>query len=302
MTAYEVSRREFLVRSSSTAALFAAGAVLVACGGSSPTTSGQTALERLKSQGYARVGFANEAPFDYATSDGKLTGSEPETARLILKKLGVNEIDGVLTEFGSLIPGLIAKRFDMVAAGMFINPTRCKQVAFSNPTFGIGEGMMVRKGNPLNLHSYADVAANPNVKFGEVSGGVETGYATAAGVKQSQVVTFPDGPTALAGLQAGRIDGFTLSTISLQSLLDRANDPNLEAATPWTDPTVNGKSVKGYGGFTFRKEDTDLVDAFNAQLAAIVKDGTWAATVKPFSLTPAFLPEATVTSASLCAG
>jgi polar amino acid transport system substrate-binding protein len=281
--------------------MLGAGAILVACGGTSPATSGQTALQRLKSQGYARVGFANEAPFDYATSDGKLTGSEPETARVILKKLGIGQIDGVLTEFGSLIPGLIANRFDFVAAGMFINPTRCKQVAFSNPTFGIGEAMMVRKGNPLNLHSYAD-AANPKVRFGVVAGGVETGYATAAGVQQSQMVTFPDGPSALAGLQAGRIDAFTLSPVSLQSLLDRAKDPNLEAAQPWNDPVVNGKSVKGYGGFTFRQQDTDLIDAFNTQLAAIVQDGTWATTVKPFSLTSAVLPPAGVTAATLCAG
>src|SRR5690349_2959441 len=42
-------------------------------------------LERAKKDGYIRVGFANEAPFAYATPDGKLTGEAPEVAKVILK-------------------------------------------------------------------------------------------------------------------------------------------------------------------------------------------------------------------------
>ena len=39
----------------------------------------ETTLEKARRQGYLRVGFANEAPYGYATPDGKLTGpADPE--------------------------------------------------------------------------------------------------------------------------------------------------------------------------------------------------------------------------------
>jgi polar amino acid transport system substrate-binding protein len=105
------------------------------------------ALEARR-QGYIRVGFANEAPYGYATPDGKLTGESPEVVKAVLAKIGIPQVDGVLTEFGSLIPGLLAGRFDLIAAGMFITPKRCAQVQFSEPTYGIGQAFLVKKGDP----------------------------------------------------------------------------------------------------------------------------------------------------------
>src|SRR5690606_12923904 len=108
----------------------------------------QSTLEKAREQGYIRIGFANEAPYGYATPDGKLTGEAPEVAKAVLAKMGINEVDGVLTEFGSLIPGLKAGRFDIIAAGMFITPARCNEVAFSEPSYGIGQAFLVKEGNP----------------------------------------------------------------------------------------------------------------------------------------------------------
>src|SRR2546423_10897163 len=70
--------------------------------------SAETTLERAKREGYLRVGFANEAPYGYATPEGVLTGEAPEIAKIVLKQIGIERIDGVLTPFRSLIPGLKA--------------------------------------------------------------------------------------------------------------------------------------------------------------------------------------------------
>ena len=43
-----------------------------------------------KRDGYIRVGFANEAPFGFATPDGKLTGESPEVAKAVLAKMGIS--------------------------------------------------------------------------------------------------------------------------------------------------------------------------------------------------------------------
>src|ERR1044071_8429767 len=97
----------------------------------------ETTLEKARREGYLRVGFANEAPYGYATPDGKLTGESPEVVKAILAKIGLAQTDGVLTEFGSLIPGLEAGRFDIIAAGMFITPKRCAPVPFPAPPYRI---------------------------------------------------------------------------------------------------------------------------------------------------------------------
>jgi polar amino acid transport system substrate-binding protein len=111
-------------------------------------TAAETTLERVQKQGYIRVGFANEAPYAFATADGKLNGESPSVFRHVMAKLGVKEVDGVLTEWGALIPGLKAGRFDAIVASMYITPKRCKQIVFANPTYGIGEALVVKRATP----------------------------------------------------------------------------------------------------------------------------------------------------------
>src|SRR5688572_27835119 len=121
--------------------------------------SAQGALERAKREGVIRVGFPNQVPYAYANERGILTGADAEVAKLVVEKMGINQMEGVLTEFAALIPGLKAKRFDIVLA-MFVNPQRCEQVAFSEPIYGIGQALVVAKGNPLKLASFAALASD----------------------------------------------------------------------------------------------------------------------------------------------
>jgi polar amino acid transport system substrate-binding protein len=60
--------------------------------------------------------------------DGTSAGIGPDVANAVLKKLGIAEANWTVTPFGTLIPGLKAKRFDFVAAEQNISPERCKQV------------------------------------------------------------------------------------------------------------------------------------------------------------------------------
>jgi len=98
------------------------GAAVLATSG---LASAQTTLEKIREQGFIRVGFANEAPYSYANASGQLTGESPTVFKHVMQKLGVKEVDGVLTEWGALIPGLKAGRFDAIVASMYITPKRC---------------------------------------------------------------------------------------------------------------------------------------------------------------------------------
>src|SRR5665647_771083 len=171
---------------------------LAGCGAKDSTSQTKSTLDTAKEKGYVVVGFANEKPYAYQTPDGKLTGEAVEVARTILKNMGINEMKGELTEFASLIPGLKAKRYDVITAGMFINPDRAKEVDFANPEYRIGEGMAVKKGNPLNLHSYKDIEANSDAKIAVPGGGIEYDYLLKSGVALKQILTVPDMPAALS--------------------------------------------------------------------------------------------------------
>jgi polar amino acid transport system substrate-binding protein len=256
----------------------------------------ETTFERAKAQGFIRVGFANEAPFGYATPDGKLTGEAPEVAKAVLAKIGIPQVDGVLTEFGSLIPGLKASRFDVIAAGMFINPKRCAEIAFSEPSYGIGQAMLVKKGNPKSIKDYSSIASNGELKLAVMAGAVEVGYAKDSGVPEGQLVVLPDQSSLLAAVQSDRADAAALTALSIADMAKKGE--GVESTTPFGE--VAGKSVKGHGGFGFRKEDTDLYEAFNTALKAYIGTPEHIALVEPFGFGKDYLPNKTMEQ--LCKG
>jgi len=256
----------------------------------------ETVLERAKADGFIRVGFANEAPFGYATPDGKLTGEAPEVAKAVLAKIGIPQVDGVLTEFGSLIPGLKAGRFDIIAAGMFINPKRCAEIAFSEPSYGIGQAMLVPAGNPKGVKDYSTFASNGDLKLAVMAGAVEVGYAKDASVPEGQLVVLPDQSSLLAAVTSGRADAAALTALSIADMAKKGE--GVESTTPFGE--VAGKSVKGHGGFGFRKEDTDLYEAFNTELKKFIGSEEHIALVTPFGFGKDYLPNKTMEQ--LCKG
>jgi polar amino acid transport system substrate-binding protein len=233
----------------------------------------ESTLERVQREGVIRVGFANENPYAFAQQDGTLSGEAVEVAREVFSRMGIEEMEGVLTEFGSLIPGLEAGRFDAITAGMYVNPTRCEQVLFADPEYTIGDALIVEAGNPLDLHSYEDIAANPDATVGTGAGYLENDFLLAVGVSEDQIVNFPDDPSGFAGLQAGQIDAWTGTRPTLIQMLADSGDDNYEIAEPFTQPVIDGESVANFGAAAFRYEDEDLRQEFNRHLQDVKDEG-----------------------------
>jgi len=293
------TRRAFLT--SSGLAVVAAPALLSACSTTDPgseASGGGTAdpLQRLMDQGYVRVGFANEAPYGYAEADGTLTGEAPEVARAVFEALGITELQGVLTEFGSLIPGLQARRFDVIAAGMFINPERCAEITFSDPDYQAKTAFMVPNGNPMGILTYEDVTST-GARLGVLAGAVEGGYAEALGVPADQLVTFTDQPSLYDGLAADRVDAVSLTSISLRNILATREDAPFEVTEPFV-PVIDGEEQTGAGGYGFHNDDAALVEAFNEELASLKDSGRLLEIIEPFGFSEAELAE--VTTEELC--
>ena len=240
-------------------------------------TAAQAAdLEGLKSQGFARIAIANEPPWTQVTSDGKVSGAGPDVALAVLKKLGVGDIVASISEYGAMIPGLQAQRFDMVAAGLFIKPERCEAVAFSQPDLCDAESFMVKEGNPMGLKSFADIASS-GAKVGVVGGGTEEKLAIEAGVSRANVIVVPDPQSGSKMLQDGRIDVYALPVLSISDLLKKAGEGSgLEMFAPFEGTPIF------CAGVAFRKEDSALRDAYDVVLVEMKASGEFAAIVEPY--------------------
>ena len=254
-------------------------------------------LEKIKKEGEVTIGVANEVPYGFKTPDGEVKGEAPEVIKLVMKRMGVDKVNAVVTEFGSLIPGLKAGRFDIIAAGLYITPKRCKQVAFTEPTYSIGEGFLVKKGNPKDLHSYEDIKKKDNVKLGAVAATVELGYARKMGIPEEKIVVFPDNISAVAGVKSGRIDALATTSITVTKLAEK--DAAVVKAKPFTDPIIDGKSVRGYGALAVRKNDKTLLEALNTHIKEVVGSDLHQEAVGKYGFTSENLP-GDITARELC--
>lgn len=246
-------------------------------------------LEQLRADGVVRVGFANEAPFAYLDDQGHLTGEGPEIARIIFGRMGVPRIEGVLTDFGLLIPDLNAQSFDMIAAGMYITPERQKLIAFSLPTYQTGPGLLVKTGNPRNLHSYEDIRNNKDAILAVMKGAVEEEDAHKAGIPHDRIFIVPDTDTGVSAVRAGRADGFTMTLITASYLTHRFNMNDLELATPFIG---SGKMhITGEGAFGFRLQDRALLQEFNRHLDGFIGSPEHLALISRFGMDARSIPE-----------
>lgn len=266
-------------------------------GACSSTDDSPTSVEDLTEEGGTiTVGFANEQPYAFR-ADGELTGEAPALHREIFSRMGDIEVEGKQMDFNSLIPALKAGDIDVVSAGMFITPERCAEALFSNPEYVAKTALMVKEGNPEDLSDLESVAES-GARLAVMRGAVEADQARAAGVKDGRLETVADQQSGLDALNAGRADAFALTDISLNWM---AKDTSgVEVLGSFT-PVVDGEEQLGAGAAVFRKDDTELRDAFNEELAGLLEeDGTWTDLVGEFGFTEDNKPPADLTAEDFC--
>ncbi|MGB7285558.1 MAG: transporter substrate-binding domain-containing protein, partial [Salaquimonas sp.] len=185
-----------------TKAIIAAGFVLAS---SAVSTVAGPLQDRIDAGETIRIGFANIPLWGYPDADGKAAGFTNDIAIEALKKMGLTNIEAVVTDWGGLIPGLKAERFDLITGGMYILGSRCENVSFSEPVAKSGDGILVAAGNPKSINNYTDVLNGGHIM---VTG---AGYNTVEaakklGIENDKIMQVP-GPTEMvAALKAGRAD------------------------------------------------------------------------------------------------
>jgi polar amino acid transport system substrate-binding protein len=300
MRAKDWTRRDFFTRSAMLG-VAAAGLPLAATACSTVNNSdGSSQLDNLKKAGTIKIGIAGEQPYGYTDASGRVTGEAPEVARAIFAKLGVPNVQAQQTNFDTLIQGLNAGQYDMVAAGMDITAKRCQSATFSVPDYTALVAFLVPKGNPKQVTDFASAKAK-GVTLAVESGAVEKDYATAAGIPESQTQSFASPDELLSAVTTGRAYAAVLTDISFKTLV-KQNPTAAVEVTPGFAPVINGRKQGETGGFVFRKNESDLVDKFNQQLTQMHGNGEWLKIVQPFGFSQGNIPAADVTTASLCSG
>ncbi|MPZ54623.1 MAG: ectoine/hydroxyectoine ABC transporter substrate-binding protein EhuB, partial [Acidimicrobiia bacterium] len=261
------------------------GADTTAAEGGAETTAaagggGGEVLSALQESGTVTVGIANEVPYGFEDAEGNVTGEAPEVAKVVLAELGIDNMEASVVEFGALIPGIQADRFDMIAAGMFITPERAEQIIFSDPDYCVSEAFAVAEGNPNGLTDYQSVI-DSGANIAVMRGAVEDGYAVDIGVPDDQITRFDDVNAQYDAMAAGRVDAVTGTRLTVET---QAEEREGMEATEGFFPVIDDVEQLGCGGFGFT--DQGFRDAFNEVLHAKQEDGTVEEIVTGFGFTP----------------
>lgn len=206
------------------------------------------------------IAYIEEPPFYWTGKDHVATGADIELAEVVLRALGVSNIQYHLTSFEELLPGVQEGRWDMNVP-IFATAERAKHVAFSAPVWSLGDGFVVHRGNPKALTSYEAVAARGDARLGVIPGQIQLGSAKSAGVGDSQIVVFKDQPEAVAGLLAGKVDAFAATAVGNRVIAQTHEE--LEAVTH----EIDGNGGAPVGAFSFRMGNDRLLHDVNRVLS-----------------------------------
>jgi len=157
------------------AALAAGSMLLTACGSTAaPKSSADELRSKLpaavKAAGVLKVGSdLNYAPVEFKDQNSEAAGIDPEIAEAIGKQLGL-KVEIVDTTFDKLIPGLLAKQYDVVMSAMSDNRQRREGTDDSGKQtspgvdfvdyFIAGTSILVQKDNPKGLKSLDDLCGH----------------------------------------------------------------------------------------------------------------------------------------------
>lgn len=108
------------------------------------STAGATTLEEIIQRGELRVAVQTQGPpFSFVDKNGERAGSSVEFCKLMAEEMGV-KIKFLDFDWDGLIPALLTKKADILAADMTPKLKRALKVSFTKPFFTTGQVLYVR--------------------------------------------------------------------------------------------------------------------------------------------------------------
>jgi polar amino acid transport system substrate-binding protein len=218
-------------------------------------------------------------PFSTVNSSGKLEGFDIDIANALCAQMHA-DCEIVAQDWDGIIPALLARKYDAIAASMNITADRAKVVAFTTPYYHSPSVFIVRKGTDAKDISPAALAGKTI--------GVQSSTNHAAFLddkySRSTVRLYNTSADAYRDLAAGRIDYVLYDKLPAFDWLRSVDGACCEMAPgELSDPAYFGSGI----GIALRKEDTGLLKRLDAAIEGIAADGTYAkinAKYFPFSI------------------
>ena len=224
-------------------------------GGISSFTGGDGSFKRVLREGIV-IGIADDYPFTYQDSKTKeFDGLDVRIFRAITKLLGIEKVSWQIVQFDAMIPGLVAKRWDVAADNIHENPKRLAVIDFTSPAYWYGSALAVYKGNPKNIHTAGDLAGKV---VGVVRGSFNhTFLENRKDIKELKLYTTNE--SEFADLIARRIDVTMEDDIKVGLFIKNHPGVPMEFATGYA-PALE---EYGYARYGIRKADIDLNHAIS---------------------------------------
>jgi ABC-type amino acid transport substrate-binding protein len=237
-------------------------------------------LDDIKAAGTIKIGVGvmGTKPWVYPEGDG-YAGLEYEMLQYILPKLGISKFEYVSTEWDSLIPGLKAKRWDIIFSGMTVTEERRQGagIEFTRPYYFESDRVAVKEDSP-----YKTPADLKGKILATTVGTVEEMQAKTM-VKNGnggEIKSFDDFAAPFLALQNGQVDAVIVdnTTFGEQKKVTPnirvIGDPMSLAANPDWQSKQDAAGYKfGGDGIGVRKEDTALLAALNKALDDMDAEG-----------------------------
>ena len=224
-------------------------------------------------------------PWNSKDASGKLIGFEVELAWTLCRYIG-QQCEIVEQDWDGMIPALIMRKFDAIMAGMSITAERQKAISFSQGYADEVASLAVMKGSDLE-----GISTSEGINLTKKTGAVKKDLKTLTSALAGKTVCTQTATIHQNFLESGDVGKINVRTYKTQDevnldLVSGRCDVALAAAVAFTDyaeksgkpvvlvgPTFSGGAFGNGVGVGIRKDDTELLKAFNKAIDKARKNG-----------------------------
>ncbi|KXS47948.1 MAG: arginine/ornithine transport system substrate-binding protein [Marinobacter sp. T13-3] len=201
-------------------------------------------------------------PFEYRNDEGELTGFEVELAEAMCEEMQAN-CEFVIQAWDGMIPGLLARKFDLIMSSMSITEERAKRVNFSEPYYITPGGWFAADSFNTDV---TDMDAMADKTVGVQRGTTMDTYVTENMGGVVNIKRYTTAEDMVLDLEGQRLDVvFVDYPVGEQTILNR------EGFKEVGEPVKLGQGV----GVAMRKRDRELAEEVNAALKILKENGTY---------------------------
>lgn len=214
-------------------------------------------------------------PFTYKTPDGKPAGFDVDIANALCAQIK-RKCVFVEQVWDSMIPGLQAKKYDVIISSMSITEERQQVVDFTDKYYFTPSRIVVKADTP-----FTDAASLKGKKLGVLKGSTQEKYAMGelkpAGVN---VIPYEAQDQVYLDIRSGRLDGTVADKVEVNGGFLRKPEGKDYG---FVGPNLSDRKYYGDGvGVALRKGQTELKNQLNAAIKAIRTNGSYDTIAKKY--------------------